>query len=142
MPRMKISLTRFKWKSPQWQELQYVQSIWLYSQQGLLSFEMEVDSSIEIPASDQQHARNSKNLEKSNFLLLKNAQIISKIGEKIKKFDIRGAVGKSVLLGEIQVLENKRTYTFPIYSTLHDWYDFISNSEERFDHLKSSIKFS
>ena len=43
MPREKIHITRFRWKSPAWRDIANIRSIWMYSQNGLLSFEIEVD---------------------------------------------------------------------------------------------------
>jgi len=142
MPRRKIHLTRFLWRTPAWRDLKHIQSIWLYSQEGMLSFEIEVDSKVDIPENYQIHARNSKNESKTNFIIIKNPKIIAKIGKNVKDLRVKGARKKAIYLGDLQYQEEEQTFSFPIYSTLADWYDFKGFSGEGLPHLKNQVQFT
>lgn len=142
MPRMQISMTRFHWKIPRWRDLQNVRAIWFYSLDGIPSFELEIDPSIIIPTNLRQHARNSKNANQPNFIVLKNVKIISIIGQKIKTLEIMGARGKSIFLGNIIIPENNKKFSIPLYSTLEDWHDFKEHTSEKLFLHSSHVKFT
>ncbi|WP_457557658.1 hypothetical protein [Candidatus Harpocratesius sp.] len=142
MPRMQISMTRFHWKIPRWRDLQNVRAIWFYSLDGIPSFELEIDPSIIIPENLCQHARNSKNIDQANFIVLKNVKIISIIGKKIKTLEIMGARGKSIFLGNIIIHENNKKFNIPLYSTLEDWHDFKEHTSGKLYQHTSHVKFT
>ena len=142
MPRTKISLTRFNWKIPKWHDYKNVKAIWIYSLGGLPSFEFEIDPEMAVPKNLRQHARNSKNYEKPNFMFIKDPKVISKIGQIIKNLDIQGARGKSIYLGKIKLEQKDKSYEIPIYSTLEDWYDFKINNTEDMQMHTSHVKFT
>jgi hypothetical protein len=142
MPREKIHMTRFRWKTPAWRELSNIRSIWLYSQDGLLSFEIELDSKVKIPNQFQVHARNSKNSSWPNFIMLKDRKVLASLSREVKSLRVRGARGKAVYLGKLEYSEKGQTYSFPLYSTLADWQDFKGYTAENLPKVKTKVQFT
>jgi hypothetical protein len=122
MPRRIIALSRFKWKLAAHKKPENIQALWLYcSKKGLLSFELEVNPSVEIPRSAQIHARYSKNTDSDNFIRVIDPKIIAHVGKELKNLTVKGALGKGILLGEITIPLGDVSKTLPIMSTLDDW---------------------
>lgn len=142
MPRMQISLTRFHWRIPKWQDLKNIKAIWIYSVGGIPSFEFEIDPEIQIPENLRQYARNSKNSEMPNFYIIKDPKVILKIGQIIKNLEVLGARGNAINLGQIELNQNQDKFQIPIYSTLEDWYDFMTNNSEARPVHTSHVKFT
>ena len=118
--RKQISYKRFKWKLVPWMRHENILALWIYCSKGILSFEFEINPKIPIPKMTDLHARNSKNTHLPNFIKINDPQIVSNIGNNIKNFDVKGAIGKGILIGDISIDSQKE---IPVMSTLHDWYD-------------------
>ena len=126
MPRKVIFMCRFRWKMEPWKEAQNVRAIWLYCQNGILSFEMEIDPKVELPKNKGRPARASKHKVENNFIRVRDPKIISTIGKKVKDLTILGAKGKGVWLGDIELLLENETKQTPLMSTLEDWEEWLN----------------
>lgn len=135
VPRIPISRTRFRWKSEPWNDLEYINSIWIYCQKGILSFELEINPSIQLPKNKEALNQNSIHKMNNNYIRLKDPNIISQVGKKVKELSIKGAMGKGVILGEIElnIQENKKK--IPIYSTLKDWQEWRNFINQGVPHI-------
>ena len=125
MRKQKISLVRFKWKPNPWMIPENIKEIWLYSSNGVLSFELELNPDVDISSHKIIHARNSRHPESNNFIKIMDPKIISAIGKKIKELTIVGARGNSVILGEIDIPLRSQTKSLILMSTLKDWKDWL-----------------
>ncbi len=124
MPRIPISRIRFRWKTEPWKELDNIQSIWIYCQKGILSFELELNPSIQLPTNKTPLIAASIHKQSNNYIRVRDPHIISQIGSKVKNLTVKGAIGRGVWLGEVDLsmLDNQKS--IPIYSTLHDWQEW------------------
>jgi len=102
-----------------------IKEIWLYSSNGVLSFELELNPDVDISSHKIIHARNSRHPESNNFIKIMDPKIISAIGKKIKELTIVGARGNSVILGEIDIPLRSQTKSLILMSTLKDWKDWL-----------------
>ena len=125
MQQRKISLTRFKWKPNPWMIPENLKELWLYSSNGVLSFELELNSDVDISSHKIVHARNSIHPNSNNFIKIMDPKIISAIGAKIKDLNIIGARGNGVILGDINIPLGSRDKTLTLMSTLNDWKDWM-----------------
>ena len=132
MPRQVIAATRFKWKLAAHHQPQNIRALWLYCSKGLLSFELEVKSEIEIPKSAQIHAKYSKNADRDNFIRVIDPKIIGHLGKEINNFTVKGALGKGILLGEITIPLGNVSKILPIMSTLEDWGEWWRNTHQNY----------
>ncbi len=123
MPQQNISLVRFKWKPNPWMILENIKQIWLYSSNGVLSFELELN--VDISSQKIIHARNSIHPDLNNFIKIMDPKIISAIGAKIKDLSIIGAMGNGVILGDVALHLDSREKTLTLMSTLKDWKDWM-----------------
>ena len=121
MPRIPISRTRFRWKSEPWKEIANIQSVWMYCQKGILSFELEIDPSILLPKNRIALADMSIHKHLNNFIRVRDPRIISQIGSKVKSLTLKGAVGKGVYLGTMELIIDGSGDNIPIFSTLFNW---------------------
>jgi len=125
MPQQNISLTRFKWKPNPWMVPENIKKIWLYSSNGVLSFELELNPDVDISSHKIVHARNSIHPNSDNFIKIMDPKIISAIGTKIKDLSIIGAMGNGAILGDIEIPLGSKKKTLPLMSTLKDWKDWM-----------------
>lgn len=125
MQQQKISLTRFKWKPDPWMISENIKEIWLYSSNGVLSFELELNPDVDISSHKIVHARNSIHPDSNNFIKIMDPKIISAIGAKIKDLNIIGAIGNGVILGDVSIPLGPREKTLTLMSTIKDWKDWM-----------------
>ena len=107
-----------------------IQSLWLYSKNGILSFEFELSEEVEIPAVGLPRSTNSKNLQNPNFTLISDQTTITAIKEHIKELDVCGARGKGIIVGELSVPVGKHDKKMVVLSTLKDWRDWLKNKKK------------
>ncbi|MHA1602013.1 MAG: hypothetical protein ACTSUI_03290, partial [Promethearchaeota archaeon] len=100
-------------------------SIWVYCSKGMLSFEFEIDSALEIPPMEIKHARDSKNKKSANFIRISDPKIIGIIGNSIKNLNVQGAEGKGIFLGMIDIAFGSEHKQLPVMSTLIDWREWL-----------------
>ena len=124
MPKLYISRTRFRWKTEPWKEPKNIRALWLYCVKGILSFELEIDPSINLPQNKGSPAPASKHKDENNFIRVKDPKIISTVGQKVKEFSIQGAIGQGVWLGNIELPLDNEFATVPLMSTLEDWQEW------------------
>lgn len=120
MSSQKISLKRFKWKIAPWLRPENIDVLWLYCNRGMLSFEYEINSAVILPKNEAR-ARDSKNLDRPNFIKLTDPKIIALIGKHLKTITVKGAIGKGIFLGNIQIEFPNSKKNIPLMSTLIDW---------------------
>jgi len=125
MPQQKISLTRFKWKPNPWMIPENIKKLWLYSSNGVLSFELELNLDVDISSHKIIHARNSKHPESNNFIKIMDPKIISAIGIKLKDLSVIGAMSNGVVLGDVAIPLGSKEKTLILMSTLKDWKDWM-----------------
>lgn len=135
MTRIPISRTRFRWKTEPWKDLENIISIWMYCQKGILSFELEIDPSIQLPKNKAALTKNSIHKKKNNYIRVKDPQIISQVGIKVKDLSVKGAIGKGVILGEITLEINENKKEIPILSTLKDWQEWRNFINQGVPHI-------
>jgi hypothetical protein len=129
MGRQQISLVRFKWKTPAWRSPDKILAIWMYCAKGIPSFEFEIDPNIQIPESAQDHARHSANASRPNFIRITDPRIISSIGDKIASFNVGGAKGRGIIIGELDVPFESHEKRLLVMSTLQDWREWIAYNQ-------------
>jgi len=125
MQQQKISLTRFKWKPNPWMIPENIKKLWLYSSNGVLSFELELNPDVDISSHKIVHARNSIHPDSNNFIKIMDPKIISAIGAKIKNLSIIGAMGNGVILGDVSIPLGSREKTLTLMSTIKNWKDWM-----------------
>jgi hypothetical protein len=125
MPRIPISPTRFRWKTKPWEDPENIVSIWLYCHKGIISFEFELDSSVELPVNMEMHSKASTHKKERNFIKISNPKVISAVGNKLSELGIKGAIGKGVWLGSMELQLEGTVKKLPVYSTLQDWYEWL-----------------
>ena len=125
MPQQKISLTRFKWKPNPWMVPENIKKLRLYSSNGVLSFELELNPDVDISSHKIVHARNSIHPDSNNFIKIMDPKIISAIGAKIKNLSIIGAMGNGVILGDVSIPLGSREKTLTLMSTIKNWKDWM-----------------
>ncbi|UYP47846.1 hypothetical protein NEF87_004131 [Candidatus Lokiarchaeum ossiferum] len=130
MSSQKISLKRFKWKIAPWLRPENIYALWLYCKQGILSFEYEINPEIILPKSEVR-ARNSKNLDFPNFIKLTDPKIIAMVGNHLKSTTVKGAIGKGIFLGNIEILFENSKKSIPMMSTLIDWREWWLSTNKR-----------
>ena len=121
MPKMVINQTRFRWKTEPWRDPQNITAIWLYCQDGILSFEWELEPNVDLPKNKGAPARGSKHLDEDNYIAVKDPKVISTIGKQVKNITIIGARGKGVMLGNVEIPIGTQIKSIPLMSTLEDW---------------------
>ena len=126
LPRIPISRTRFRWKTEPWKNVENILSIWMYCHKGILSFELEIDPSVQLPKNKPALAKTSIHKTKNNYIRVKDPQIISQMGSKVKSLSVKGALGKGVILGDIKLEIEGKTKIIPILSTLNAWQEWKS----------------
>ncbi len=129
MPNQKISMTRFKWKIAPWLRLENIEALWIYCHKGILSFEYAINPEVNILPTSVSRALYSTNLHHPNFIKVSDPKIIASIGKKMKTLDVKGALGKGILLGEMNIEYNSINKTIPIMTTLLDWRDFYLSTK-------------
>ena len=128
MPRELISRTRFNWKSSPWSDLKNIQNLWLYSKNGLVTFELELDPSVSIPHNGQNlHAKNSRNKNKKNFMKILEPRISQQLRDNLPKFDVCGAKNRAIIVGKINIILGTQEKNLLVMSTLKDWRDWLEH---------------
>ena len=106
--------------------MENILSIWMYCHKGILSFELEIDPSVQLPKNKPALAKTSIHKTKNNYIRVKDPQIISQMGSKVKSLSVKGALGKGVILGDIKLEIEGKTKIIPILSTLNAWQEWKS----------------
>ena len=102
-----------------------IKKIWLYSSNGVLSFELELNPDVDISSHIIVHARNSIHPDSDKFIKIMDPKIISAIGAKIKDLNIIGAMGNGVILGNVSIPLGSREKTVTLMSTIKNWKDWM-----------------
>ncbi len=103
-----------------------VLSVWVYSYNGDLEFEFEINPDVHL--SQPNHAQYSKNKDRPNFVKVSSQKIISILHQNMGKFDVCGAKGKGIIIGEVEIPFGTITKTIMVLSTLNDWKDWLENN--------------
>jgi hypothetical protein len=127
MARREIALSRFKWKPAPWMQPENIRAVWIYCDNGALSYEMELDPKVTLPANAIQHAPNSKNLNVPYIIRLTEPKLISAIEAKLPTLDVAGARGRGIIVGEVGISIGNSVKKVLVMSTLKDWRDWMEN---------------
>jgi hypothetical protein len=121
MGRENIARERFRWKqnSP-WLKAEIIRAIWITSQDGKLSYEFELVSTTGAPVEEAKKLKN-------NRLPLKDQTIIDLIEAKLPDFDVCGASGRGIIVGEMEIPINEKRIKVLIQTTLKDWRDWLEH---------------
>ncbi len=123
-----ISRVRFKWKPVPWLQPNNIEGIWLYSHHGKLSFELELNPTLKLPAGiTYRHPQYSKNKDKPNFTELTDDNFLTQLLANVYSYDVCGAKNKAILVGEQEITVGKQTKHILIKTTLRDWKDWVEH---------------
>lgn len=119
MPIEPISHDRFKWKPVPWTNVDNVLAVWVSSKDGKLTYELELSPG-SIPSQNKQKIS-------ANRVLLKEYKAIIALDSKILSFDVCGARGKGIIVGQIELPIGDKSKSVVVMSTLKDWRDWMEN---------------
>jgi len=128
MPIEPISHDRFKWKPVPWMNVDNILAVWVSSKDGKLSYDLELTAG-SIPAQSKQKIP-------LNRVPLKEYKAIVALDNKILSFDVCGAKGKGIIVGQIDLPIGDKSKSVVVMSTLKDWRDWMEN--KRFFQPKSA----
>ncbi len=133
MVRSEISLIRFRWKIPSWMTIENINAIWFYSEKGIPSFEYELNEKVSPPKELQDHARNSRFAHLPHFIRITDPRIIAEIGQILPKCDVCGALGRGIIIGQIDLKLDKNGQGKKVFlmTTLSDWRDWLESTQQK-----------
>jgi hypothetical protein len=116
-----ISLTRFKWKPPSWMRPDNILSLWITCKNNVISYEFELNPNLEL--SDELLIRTSRKKSQNapKFIRITDRKIIDTIENNLSKFDVCGAKGRGIIIGEIIIPLADESKKILVLSTLKYW---------------------
>jgi RNase P/RNase MRP subunit p29 len=115
--REHIATERFIWKAAPWVNVENFQAIWISCRDGKLKYEIEF-----IPGIKGNFLNTT-----TNRMQIKDSQIIDQIEAKIHTFEVSGARGKGIIVGELELILAGKKKRVLMMSTLKDWRDWMEN---------------
>lgn len=115
--REQIAKDRFIWKKQNWLKPENIKAIWIASKDGKLTFFYEFNTPIQIPNEPGKKDR----------LIIKDIAVIDSIEKHMLEFNVSGARGRGIIIGELMVPFDNQKIKLIIMSTLKDWRDWQEN---------------
>jgi hypothetical protein len=115
--REAIARSRFKWKSVPWMQPEKIRAIWIRSQEGRLSYEYEFTEPIQPRPEMPPSAR----------MPIKDDVLLTEIEKHMLDFDVSGAIGNGLIVGELEVPIGSGHKRVQIRSDLKEWRDWLEN---------------
>jgi hypothetical protein len=112
-----IATERFKWKAAPWVNVENFQAIWISCIDGKLKYELEFIPGI----------KGTFLSPVTNRMLVKDIQLIAQIEAKMLSFEVSGARGKGIIVGELDLSVSGKKKRILMMSTLKDWRDWMEN---------------
>ena len=122
-----ISPRRFLWKIKPWMVPQNLKSLWVYCNGEELSFELEIDGAIEIKSETDLHVKNSPFSKNPNFVAIQDPSIIQMIKKELPNYEVSGARGRGIIIGEIDFPVGAKTKKLTVLSTLKSWKSYLED---------------
>jgi hypothetical protein len=117
MVNSKIARTRFLWRETPWMKSENVRAIWVHSVDGKISFEFEFNVPVQ-PNPQQPPATR---------IQIKDPKIIAILEDKILGFEVSGAYGKGLIVGNVNLTFSDAPKDVLVLADLKEWRDWLEN---------------